>query len=182
MRLRSIRGALDLRRVRDYILGRPGGWTMKPRALAVCFASIGLLLAACSPLWAHHSFGVEYDVNKPVTMTGVITSIEWTNPHSFIYIDITDANGKVTNWKDVGGPDIPIVLILRPASSGTRATFKAIVLGGKDEATTGQTLTEDSNGAVTQAVTTTPAPSSSNHRKRLTAPPEVGPPATPRSL
>jgi hypothetical protein len=77
---------------------------MKPRAFAVCFASIGLLLAACTPLWAHHSFGVEYDVNKPVTMTGVITSIEWTNPHSFIYLDITDANGKVTNWKFEGYP------------------------------------------------------------------------------
>ena len=43
--------------------------------------------------------------------------------------------GKITNWKDVGGPDQAIVLILRPASSGTRATFKKIVLGGADEAT-----------------------------------------------
>jgi phosphate transport system substrate-binding protein len=63
--------------------------------------------------------------------------------------------GKVTNWKDVGGPDQEIVLVLRPASSGTRATFKKLVLGGKDEAA-GQALTEDSNGAVTQAVKTTP--------------------------
>ncbi|HVA85790.1 MAG TPA: phosphate ABC transporter substrate-binding protein PstS family protein [Candidatus Saccharimonadales bacterium] len=59
--------------------------------------------------------------------------------------------GKTTNWKDVGGPDEPIVLILRPASSGTRATFKQIVLNGADEAA-GQALTEDSNGAVSQAV------------------------------
>jgi phosphate transport system substrate-binding protein len=56
-----------------------------------------------------------------------------------------------TNWKDVGGPDLPIVLILRPTSSGTRATFKKIVLGGATEAS-GQALTEDSNGAVTAAV------------------------------
>ena len=63
--------------------------------------------------------------------------------------------GKITNWKDVGGPDQAIVLVLRPASSGTRATFKKLVLGGKDEAS-GQALTEDSNGAVTQAVKTTP--------------------------
>ena len=60
--------------------------------------------------------------------------------------------GKVTNWKDVGGNDQPIVLIFRPASSGTRATFKKIVLGGATEATGGTTLTEDSNGAVTAAV------------------------------
>jgi phosphate transport system substrate-binding protein len=63
--------------------------------------------------------------------------------------------GKDTNWNQVGGPDLPIVLIFRPASSGTRATFKSIVLGGKAEATGGQTLTQDSNGAVTTAVTTT---------------------------
>ena len=67
--------------------------------------------------------------------------------------------GKVTNWKDVGGPDLPIVLILRPASSGTRATFKKIVLGGKDEAA-GQALTEDSNGAVSTAVSKTPGATS----------------------
>ena len=63
--------------------------------------------------------------------------------------------GTDTNWNQVGGPDLPIVLIFRPASSGTRATFKSIVLGGKNEATGGQTLTQDSNGAVTTAVTTT---------------------------
>src|SRR6476469_6480780 len=63
--------------------------------------------------------------------------------------------GKTTNWKDVGGPDEPIVLILRPESSGTRATFKKIVLGGATEAT-GQALTEDSNGAVVTAVAGTP--------------------------
>jgi phosphate transport system substrate-binding protein len=59
--------------------------------------------------------------------------------------------GVTTNWKDVGGPDLPIVLILRPTSSGTRATFKKIVLGGATEAS-GTALTEDSNGAVTAAV------------------------------
>jgi phosphate transport system substrate-binding protein len=64
--------------------------------------------------------------------------------------------GKITNWNQIpGGPSQEIVLILRPASSGTRATFKKIVLGGKDEAS-GQALTEDSNGAVTQAVKSTP--------------------------
>jgi phosphate transport system substrate-binding protein len=67
--------------------------------------------------------------------------------------------GAITNWKDVGGPDEPIVLILRPASSGTRATFKKIVLGGADEAT-GQALTEDSSGAVATAVAQTPGSTS----------------------
>jgi phosphate transport system substrate-binding protein len=62
--------------------------------------------------------------------------------------------GKTTNWKDVGGPDLPIVLVLRPASSGTRSVFKSLVLGGATEAT-GTALTEDSNGAVTTAVSGT---------------------------
>lgn len=68
--------------------------------------------------------------------------------------------GRITNWKDVGGPDQPIVLIIRPASSGTRAVFRQIVLGGASEANTGETLTEDSNGAVTTAVTQTPGSTS----------------------
>ena len=63
--------------------------------------------------------------------------------------------GTDTNWNQVGGPDLPIVLIFRPASSGTRATFKKLVLGGATEATGGQTLTEDSNGTVTTAVSKT---------------------------
>ncbi|HYK95970.1 MAG TPA: phosphate ABC transporter substrate-binding protein PstS family protein [Candidatus Dormibacteraeota bacterium] len=67
--------------------------------------------------------------------------------------------GVTTNWKAVGGPDQAIVLIIRPASSGTRATLKKIVLGGADEAA-GQALTEDSNGAVTTAVQSTPGSTS----------------------
>lgn len=67
--------------------------------------------------------------------------------------------GKITNWKGVGGPDEAIVLILRPESSGTRSTFKKIVLGGAQEAT-GQALTEDSNGAVVAAVKGTPGATS----------------------
>jgi hypothetical protein len=72
--------------------------------VAIFLANVGLLLAASVPARAHHSFGVEYDVNKPVTLTGVITSIEWTNPHSFVYIDVKGADGKVTNWKFEGYP------------------------------------------------------------------------------
>jgi phosphate transport system substrate-binding protein len=67
--------------------------------------------------------------------------------------------GKVTNWKEVGGPDETIQLIIRPASSGTRATFRKIVLGGADEAS-GTALTEDSSGAVAQAVAQTPGATS----------------------
>lgn len=59
--------------------------------------------------------------------------------------------GKITNWKDVGGNDMGIVIINRPASSGTRATFKKYALDGKEEAA-GKSLTEDSSGTVKQTV------------------------------
>jgi hypothetical protein len=53
-------------------------------------------------LQAHHSFGAEYDVSKPFTQNGVVTKVEWTNPHSHIYVDVKDASGKVVNWQYEG--------------------------------------------------------------------------------
>ena len=61
------------------------------------------MLGATS-LWAHHSFGAEYDANKPITLTGVITKIEWTNPHSHFYLDVKDEKGNAVNWKFEGYP------------------------------------------------------------------------------
>jgi uncharacterized protein DUF6152 len=54
------------------------------------------------PVLAHHSFGAEYDVKNPITLTGVITRIEWTNPHSHFYLDVKDEKGNVVNWKFEG--------------------------------------------------------------------------------
>ena len=56
------------------------------------------------PLLAHHSFGAEYDATKPITLNGTLTKIEWSNPHSFIYLDVTDEKGAVANWKMEGYP------------------------------------------------------------------------------
>ena len=50
------------------------------------------------PVFAHHSWTAEYDSKKPVTVDGVVTKVEWTNPHTHFYVDSTDENGKVTNW------------------------------------------------------------------------------------
>ena len=54
---------------------------------------------------AHHSFAAMYDANKPIRLVGKLTKIEWTNPHSFFYIDVTDARGRVNRWTVEGaGP------------------------------------------------------------------------------
>jgi Family of unknown function (DUF6152) len=71
--------------------------------LAMGVAALALGMASRAT-WAHHSFGVVYDEHKPVTLTGVITKIEWTNPHSFIFLDVKSPDGKVENWNFEGYP------------------------------------------------------------------------------
>lgn len=76
---------------------------MRKRFLSAISSSL-LCVLVTLPAQAHHSFGAEYDANKPVTLTGVVTKVEWTNPHSHFYLDVTDAKGTVTNWKFEGYP------------------------------------------------------------------------------
>jgi len=65
---------------------------------------LAILLAGWSLLWlapaavGHHAIGGEYDPNKPVTLKGTVTRIEWTNPHARIYFDVAGPDGKVVNW------------------------------------------------------------------------------------
>jgi len=73
--------------------------------LAVLLVGTGLLLAA-RPVVAHHAFAAEFDADKPVKLTGAVTKVEWTNPHTWFYIDVKDEAGKVTNWGlEMGSPN-----------------------------------------------------------------------------
>jgi uncharacterized protein DUF6152 len=70
----------------------------------ITFGSILLVLFLSTPLLAHHAFTAEYDSTKPVNVQGVVSKVEWKNPHIWFYVDVKDANGKVTTWGFSGGP------------------------------------------------------------------------------
>src|SRR5881394_1501030 len=82
-----------------------GGYLMKSRVLAVLVALA--VVASAMPVFAHHSFAAEFDSTKPVNLTGVVTKVEWMNPHTYFYVDVKDPQtGKVQNWAcEMGSPN-----------------------------------------------------------------------------
>ena len=73
------------------------------------FGVVGVLLtlAGVGPAMAHHSFATQYDADQPVTLTGVVTKVEWMNPHARFYVDVKDENGTVTNWNlELASPNV----------------------------------------------------------------------------
>ena len=73
------------------------------------FAAIGLLIVTAAPALAHHSFDAEYDASKPVTITGIVTKLDWVNPHAYVYIDSKDPDGTVRSYKVEMGPPYALV-------------------------------------------------------------------------
>ena len=77
------------------------------RAALLALTASALAVAVALPSHAHHSFAAEYDASKPITLTGKVTKVEWTNPHIFIYLDVADEKtGAAVNWAlELGAPN-----------------------------------------------------------------------------
>ena len=97
------------------------------KTYSVAVASVGLL-AAVSPVWAHHAFAAEYDGKKQVHLEGVVTQMEWINPHTWIHIDVTAPDGTVTSWMIEGGS--PNILLRRGFNKGSLEKGQKITVDG----------------------------------------------------
>jgi hypothetical protein len=86
------------------------------------------LWLALQPLDAHHSFAVAFDAAQPITVEGVVTRVQWESPHSWIFIDVKDASGKVINWGFEGWP--PAMLTRRGATPQVLKPGVTITLKG----------------------------------------------------
>jgi hypothetical protein len=75
------------------------------KVAGVSAVALGILVLASGSLLAHHSFSAEFDGTKRIELTGIVTKVEWTNPHVWFYINVTDPEtGEVTNWGAEMGP------------------------------------------------------------------------------
>ena len=97
--------------------------------LATLLAGGGLLVAgAIAPASAHHAFAAEFDSNKPVNFKGVVSKVEWVNPHVWIHVDVKKADGTVEKWAVEGGT--PNVLFRRGVTKQSLKAGQDIVVDG----------------------------------------------------
>jgi hypothetical protein len=102
-------------------------------------AALGLVLVGLTPADAHHSFDAEYDSKKVVTIMGVVTKLDWINPHAFVYIDTKDDSGTVRRYKVEMGPPYALMRggwTLESVKIGDTVTVKdaALAKDGSDAA------------------------------------------------
>jgi hypothetical protein len=111
---------------------------MRPKVVVA--AGIAALMAF--PLWAHHSFAAEFDINRPVKLQGTVTAMEWINPHSWIHIDVKGPDGKVVNWMIEGGS--PNILLRRGFTKKSLEAGTVIIVEGY-QAKTGESRANGAN-------------------------------------
>jgi hypothetical protein len=91
------------------------------RKLQVFVLLVFALVISAAPTFSHHSFAAEFDGHKLITYTGVLTKLDWGNPHGFFYLDVKDDSGSVTKWAfEIASPNI-----LRRSDEATRTYFLA---------------------------------------------------------
>jgi hypothetical protein len=98
--------------------------------LSSVLAGVALVAASSSMVHAHHSFAAEFDANKPVTIKGTVVMMEWTNPHSWIHIEVKGPDGKVERWAVEGGA--PNALIRRGWNKNSLPIGIEITVDGPD--------------------------------------------------
>ncbi|MCU1339038.1 MAG: hypothetical protein JWO19_4619 [Bryobacterales bacterium] len=95
--------------------------------------SAGVLIAAELPVAAHHSFSAEFDATKQVTLEGKVVQMDWVNPHSWLQIDVTKADGTVEHWRIEGGsPSVLLRLGWNRNSLPAGTRIKVVAFQAKD--------------------------------------------------
>ena len=116
------------------------------RKLHAFLLLVFVLLISAAPTFSHHSFAAEFDGHKLITYTGVLTKLDWGNPHGFFYLDVKEGSGNVTKWAfEIASPNI-----LRRSDEATRTYFLANM--GKPMTTTACPAKNGSPRAATQYV------------------------------
>lgn len=98
------------------------------RISLIAFVAGSALAASAVQVSAHHAFAAEFDVNRPITLTGTVVELELINPHSWIHLDVTSADGTIERWMIEGGP--PNALFRRGFTRAALPIGSVIVVEG----------------------------------------------------